>query len=185
VKNAALSSTLHNRLLIVAQLLALAALALGLNFLIQTTGGTLFLFASVAPLLMIVGIVILVAVGIGKYNASHHLFDVETYSPGEVIIREGEPGVCAYFIQAGEVEVVRKEQDQEKVIATLRNDEYFGEMALLSHEPRNATVRAVKETRVAALGKDNFVKLLGVLPQTKESVLETVQARAKHVVANQ
>ena len=185
MKNAALSSTWHNRLLIVAQLLALAALALGLNFLLRTTGGTLFLFASVAPLLMIIGIVILVAVGIGKYNASHHLFDVETYSPGEVIIRQGEPGLCAYFIQAGEVEVVRKEQDQEKVIATLGNDEYFGEMALLSDEPRNATVRAVKETRVAALGKDNFVKLLAVLPQTKESVLETVQARAKQVVANQ
>jgi hypothetical protein len=37
----------------------------------------------------------------------------------------------------------------------------------------------VKQTSVAALGKENFVKLLGVLPQTKESVLQTVQARAK------
>jgi hypothetical protein len=183
VKNAALSSSSHNRLLIAAQLLALAALALGLNFLVRTSGGTLFLFASVAPLLMIVGIAILVGVGISKYNASHHLFDVETYSPGEVIIRQGEPGLCAYFIQAGEVEVVRKDQDQDKVIAKLGNDEYFGEMALLSNEPRNATVRAVKETRVAALGKDNFVKLLGVLPQTKESVLQTVQARAKQQAA--
>ena len=44
---------------------------------------------------------------------------------------------------------------------------------------------ATKETRVAALGKDNFVKLLGVLPQTKESILHTVQARAKQVTANQ
>jgi CRP-like cAMP-binding protein len=52
-------------------------------------------------------------------------------------------------------------------------------MALLSNAPRNATVRAAKETRVAALGRDNFVKLLGVLPQTKESILRTVQARAK------
>jgi hypothetical protein len=183
MKNEVLSSTWNNRLLILAQLLALAALALGLNFLVRTSGGTLFLFASVAPLLMLVGIVILVAVGINKYNASHHLFDVETYKPGEVIIRQGDPGVCAYFIQAGEVEVLRKDHDQEKVIATLRNDEYFGEMALLSHEPRNATVRAVKETRVAALGKDNFVKLLSVLPQTKESVLQTVQARAKESAA--
>jgi CRP-like cAMP-binding protein len=56
-------------------------------------------------------------------------------------------------------------------------------MALLSNEPRNATVRAVKETRVAALGKENFVKLLGVLPQTRESVLQTVQARAKQQAA--
>lgn len=183
MKNVNLSSV-HSRLLLFAQLLALVALALGLNFLIRTTGGTLFLFASVAPLLVFAAIILLVGVAINKYRKSHQLFEVETYSPGEVIVRQGEPGQCAYFIQAGEVEVVRKEQDQEKVIATLRNDEYFGEMALLSNEPRNATIRALKETRVAALGKDNFVKLLAVLPETKESVLQTVQARAKQVVAN-
>ena len=74
---------------------------------------------------------------------------------------------------------LHREEGQDTVIATLGKDEYFGEMALLSNAPRNATVRAGKETRVAALGKDNFVKLLRVLPQTKESILQTVQARAK------
>ena len=69
------------------------------------------------------------------------------------------------------------------MVATLGKDEYFGEMALLSNAPRNATVRAEKETRVAALGKDNFIKLLGVLPQTKESILRTVQDRAKETAA--
>jgi hypothetical protein len=183
LKTRNLGSIWHSRLLLLAQLLALAGLALALNFLIRTSGGTLFLFASVGPILVIAAIVILVGVGISKYNASHRLFDVETYSPGDVIIRQGEPGVCAYFIQAGQVEVVRKDQDQEKIVATLGNDEYFGEMALLSNEPRNATVRALKETRVAALGKDNFVRLLAVLPQTKESVLQTVQARAKETAS--
>jgi len=177
VKNTAVSS--GKGLLITAQILALAALALGLNFLIQTSGGTLFLFASVGPLLVVLAIVILASVGIYKYNQSHHLFTVETYSPGEMIVRQGEPGLCAYFIQSGEVEVLRRDKDQDNVIAKLGKDEYFGEMALLSNEPRNASVRALKETRVAALGKDNFVKLLGVLPQTKESVLQTVQERAK------
>jgi hypothetical protein len=180
----ALNSTKTKWFLIGAQLLALTALALGLNFLIQTSGGTLFLFASVAPLLVIIAIVILAGVALYRYNARHHLFDVETYSSGEVIIREGDPGDCAYFIQEGQVEVVRQEQGQDRVIATLGKDEYFGEMALLSNAPRNATVRAAKETRVAALGKDNFIKLLGVLPETKESILHTVQARAKQVAAS-
>lgn len=179
------ASNSKGKLLIAAQVLALAALALGLNFLIRTTGGTLFLFASVAPLLMLAGIAILVTVGISEYSQRHRIFDVKTYAPGDVIIRQGEPGLCAYFIQSGEVQVIRSEHNQDQVVATLRNDEYFGEMALLSDEPRNATVRAVKETRVAALGKENFVKLLAVLPQTRESVLQTVQARAKQVAAGQ
>jgi hypothetical protein len=183
LKNAAVSSKTSAGLLIAAQLLALAVLGLALNFVLRTTGGTLFLFASVAPLLMLIGILFLIGVGVHKYNLSHHLFDVETYVPGAVIVRQGEPGACAYFIQDGEVEVIRNEQGQDRVIATLGKDEYFGEMALISDSPRNATVRAVKETRVAALGKDNFVKLLSVLPATKESILQTVQARAKQVAA--
>ena len=183
MKNAALSSTLTNRVLIVAQLLALTALGLGLNFLIRTSGGTLFLFASVAPLLVILAIILMAGVGIYRYNASHHLFDVETYAPGEIIVRQGEPGVCAYFIQEGQVSVLHNEQGLDKLIATLSKDDYFGEMALLSNAPRNATVRAEKETRVAALGKDNFIKLLGVLPQTKEGILQTVQERAKQQAA--
>jgi len=183
--NVAQSSKVMDRLLIAAQLLALVALVLGLNFLLQTSGGTLFLFASVAPLLVILAIALIVGVGVYKYKLSHHLFEVETYAPGEVIIRQGEPGVSAYFIQQGQVEVVRNEQGQDNVIATLAKDEYFGEMALLSSEPRNATVRAVTQTRVAALGKENFVKLLSVLPATKEGVLQTVQARAKQVGASQ
>ena len=55
---------------------------------------------------------------------------------------------------------MRSELGQDRVIATLGKDQYFGEMALLSNAPRNATVRALKETRVAALGKENFVRLL-------------------------
>ena len=88
MKNTALSSTFTNRLLIAAQLLALTALALGLNFLIRTTGGTLFLFASVAPVLVILAIVILAGVGIQRYNASHHLFEVESFFAG----RSDHPG---------------------------------------------------------------------------------------------
>jgi hypothetical protein len=184
LKNAALSSKGTDRLVIAAQLLALASLGLALNFLLDTSGGTLFLFASIGPLLVGLAIVILVSVGVYRYNRSHHLFDMETYSPGEVIIRQGEAGECAYFIQEGQVEVVRNEEGQDRVIATLEHDQYFGEMALLSNAPRNATVMAVKETRVAALGKENFVKLLSVLPATKNSVIHTVQARAKQVAGN-
>lgn len=183
MKNVAISSKIMGGLLIAAQLMALAALGLGLNFVLNTSGGTLFLFASVAPLLMIIGIILLIGVGVYKYNLSNRLFDVETYLPGSVIVRQGEPGSCAYFIQDGKVEVIRNEEGQDRVVAILNKDEYFGEMALISDSPRNATVRAVKETRVAALGKENFVKLLSVLPATKESILQTVQARAKQVAS--
>src|SRR5258708_38910663 len=98
-----MSATTTNRLLILAQLLALSTLLLGLNFLIQTTGGTLFLFASVAPLLALIGLIILVRVGMYKYSSRHHLFDVAVYSAGEAIILDGGTGDDADLIQQGEL----------------------------------------------------------------------------------
>lgn len=171
-------SRLVRPLIIAAQLLALLALALGLNFLIDTTGGTLFLFASVAPALVLLAIVILAGVAIYRYNTSHHLFDIENYGPGEIVFREGDPGECAYFIHSGEVEVLRKDQGEEKILARLGQDQYFGEMALLKNAPRNATIRAVTQTQVAVLGKRNFLTLLSVMPRAKEDILQTVKARA-------
>ena len=165
--------------LIAAQLLALLVLALALYFLIDTNGGSLSLFAMVAPVLMILGIALLAGVVIYRYNTSHHLFDIETYAPGEVVFLEGDPGACAYFIHSGEVEVIRQEDGREKVIATLGQNQYFGEMALIKNAPRNATVRAVVETQVAALGKKNFLTLLSVVPVVKEDILKTVQNRAR------
>jgi hypothetical protein len=172
------SSRTTQILLLAAQALALIALALGLNFLVNTTGGTLFLFSSLAPVLLIVAIAILAGVGIYRYNTSHHLFDIETYEPGDIVFREGDVGECAYFIHSGEVEVIREHQGHQQVIARLGKDQYFGEMALITDARRNATIRAASKLRVAALGKNNFLTLLSVLPATKEDILKTVQARA-------
>jgi CRP/FNR family cyclic AMP-dependent transcriptional regulator len=173
---------LTRRALIGAQVLTLIALLLGLNFLIDTTGGTLFLFASVAPVLVLISILIFAGVAYYRFRASHNLFEIETYRPGETIFEQGDAGDCAYFIHHGEVEVFRREDGQEKVVAKLSKDQYFGEMALLSNAPRNATIRAVADTQVAALGKSNFMRLLNVLPATKEDILKTVQYRAMQQV---
>ncbi len=160
--------------LVAAQLITLVSLILGLSFVIRTTGGSLFLFASVSPLLVLVSILLFAGVAIYRFRASHNLFEIETLKPGEIVFQQGDVGECAYFIHHGRVEVVK----DNAVIATLSKDQYFGEMALISSAPRNATIRAAEETQVAVLGKSNFLRLLNVLPATKEDILKTVQHRA-------
>ncbi len=170
-------------LLIIAQLLALASFGLGLLFLAHTTGGTLFLFASFSPLLVLTAIALLIGVAYYKFYKSHELFEVETYEPGDVIIRQGDPGDSAYFIHSGQVEVWREEDGRSKLLTTLGPDQYFGEMALISGELRTASIKAKQPTKVAVLGKKNFVTLLSVLPSTKDDVLKTVHDRAKQQMA--
>jgi hypothetical protein len=169
-------------LLIVAQVLVLLALGLGLQFIINTTGGTLFLFASVAPLLVTIAIAIAAGVVIYRFRKRHSLFSIETYEPGEIIFRQGESGDVAYFVQSGEVQVLEEEGGVEKPIGVLSEGQYFGEMALLSNAPRNATVRARTAAKLAVLGKGNFLTMLSVMPHIHEDIMKTVKERAmKHV----
>jgi putative ABC transport system ATP-binding protein len=74
------------------------------------------------------------------------------FSAGEIIIREGEPGEEFMLISEGEVEVIRAEHE----VARLGPGDFFGEVALISGEPRNATVVAVTEVDTYVLGKTDF-----------------------------
>ena len=167
-------SSLSRRLLIIAQVLALLALGLGLQFLWNTTGGTVFAFSTFAPVLTGIASLILIAILIYRFRKRHSLFDRETFDPGQEIFRQGDEGECAYFIRSGEVEVL---QDN-KVVAKLSSGQYFGEMALIRDAPRNATVRAVARTELAVLGKGNFLAMLNLIPATQEDIMKTVKERA-------
>ncbi|MGA7264517.1 MAG: ATP-binding cassette domain-containing protein [Stellaceae bacterium] len=74
------------------------------------------------------------------------------YAAGETIIREGEPGEEFFLISDGEVEVIRSDHE----VARLGPGDFFGEVALISGEPRNATVVAEGGVDTYALGKTDF-----------------------------
>jgi CRP-like cAMP-binding protein/Zn-dependent protease len=73
-------------------------------------------------------------------------------APGEAVITQGEPGDAFYVIGSGQADVVRDDE----VIATLGAGAYFGEVALLTDEPRNATVIAHTPSRVFRLDREGF-----------------------------
>jgi CRP-like cAMP-binding protein len=161
-----------------AQILTLAALALGMEFVLNTNGGTLFLFSSVGSGLVALSCAIVAVLAFVRFRRRHSLFQPSVFAPGEIVFSQGEAGDCMYFIQSGTVEVVRTEQGSESVVAVLSAGQYFGETALLTSQPRNATVRAQTAARLAALGKQNFLAMLKLMPSTREDVLKTVQERA-------
>jgi hypothetical protein len=81
------------------------------------------------------------------------------FEPGDVIIRQGDRGDCAYLIRSGEVEVVVREGDQQRQIATLKSGDCFGEIALLTDAPRTATVRCVTPVDLLVLPRAEFMSL--------------------------
>jgi CRP/FNR family transcriptional regulator, cyclic AMP receptor protein len=63
-----------------------------------------------------------------------------TYQPGELVFREGQTGAGMYLIAQGAVDVVMRMQDgSEALLVTLRDGQFFGELALLEEAPRSAS----------------------------------------------
>ena len=106
------------------------------------------------------------------------------YAAGEVIVRQGEPGGRFYVITDGEVDVVREEPDGSEIhLARLGPGRYFGEIALLRATRRTATVRAATDASVLALARRDFAALATHLPQFRETVSSSADARTADTAA--
>ena len=92
---------------------------------------------------------------------------------GAVIVREGEPGTRFYVIEDGEVEVNRGGRP----VATLGPGDYFGEIALLRHVPRTATVVAKTPVTLLALEREDFLEEVTGHPVVREVADVTVRER--------
>lgn len=100
------------------------------------------------------------------------------FPPGEVIFRQGDPGDFVYKIIDGQVEIVREDpQKEEAVLARLGAGEFFGEAALLSNAPRNATVRTLSAVNAVKIARDDFATLYAHLPDFHERIEAVAQRR--------
>lgn len=87
------------------------------------------------------------------------------FAERETIFREGSPGDSLYLILDGRVEIVSSDQapvavlSGEQTLLAQYEGDFFGEMSILDHERRAATVRAAEPTRVFRIERDAFYKL--------------------------
>jgi len=96
-----------------------------------------------------------------ELNTIADALETESYTQGTVIIKEGEPGDAFYIICEGEVRVTQKKNGLDVEVGHLQPSCYFGEIALLTDKPRAATVTALTTVKLAKLGVDRFVRVLG------------------------
>jgi len=80
----------------------------------------------------------------------------EKHGSGTVIVAQGDKGDKFYVIRRGVVDVRRTEGAQARLVQSLGEGAFFGEAALLTGEPRNATVIAREDTEVYTLNQGDF-----------------------------
>ena len=96
---------------------------------------------------------------------------------GEVVCLEGQPGYLFFVIASGEVSVEHGGQ----TVAKLHTGDHFGELALLDHGPRSATVRTLTDTQLYVLREPSLDALLNEMPALGHKLLEALAARLRQV----
>jgi CRP-like cAMP-binding protein len=94
------------------------------------------------------------------------------YQDHEFIIRQGEVGNCMFVIQSGQVEIFRSEGDREIVLRVAGPTEFFGEMAIVEHAPRSASVRALGQATVLTVDKRTFLRRVHEDPSLAYRIME-------------
>ncbi len=102
---------------------------------------------------------------------------VRVFAPDEPIVRQGQPGKSMFVVHKGSVKVQIKEESSLKILDTLREGDFFGEMGLLTGEPRTATVIAEEETQVLEIDNLCLKPILKENPELVESFSRIVEER--------
>ncbi len=100
-----------------------------------------------------------------------------TYQPGARIIKTGEPGQSMFVMSEGLVTVRIKTQESEVDVATLSPGDFFGEMSLLTGEPRSAAIVAVTDAVAFEIDKADIEPLLDSNPEAAEMLSLAVAER--------
>jgi len=101
------------------------------------------------------------------------------FEKGDVVFRQGDLGDSVYVIEQGECDVIKERDGSEELLATLKPGDYFGEMALLSDQSRNATIRARTAMDALIIPKGDFTKLTHSVPAFGEIFREIAKKRAE------
>jgi CRP-like cAMP-binding protein len=96
-------------------------------------------------------------------DISHRLKPVR-FRQTEFIVQEGQPGDEMYFIESGQVQVLKRHGAQTLLLAEMGAGDLFGEMALLTGKPRSATVVATTDVNLWAMGQSDFDELVTSYP---------------------
>lgn len=104
------------------------------------------------------------------------------FRKGEILLREGERGECAYIVESGSVEILVQREGQLAQIGTRGPGALIGEMAMVDDKPRTATVRALEDCDVLEITREDFARRVEGADPVLRMVLRIVTNRYRDMI---
>src|SRR5574342_1343961 len=106
---------------------------------------------------------------------------------GTVLFREGDPGREMFVIQAGRVDISKRVGGSEKILSTLGQGEFFGEMSILNNAPRSATATCADDSKLLVIDPKTFEAMVRGNAEIALRMIKKLAARlqeADHQIEN-
>ena len=100
-----------------------------------------------------------------------------TYAPAETVFEQDEIGQEAHIIMSGEAEVIVTTPTGPLTVATVKKNDFVGEIAILCDVPRTATIRAKSELTTLCISKDLFFRMITEFPQMAVEIMRVLAQR--------
>lgn len=88
----------------------------------------------------------------------------KTFTPGTLLVREGETGDAAYLVMSGKVEIFRAVDGKKFVINRVGPGAVIGEMAIIDNKPRMACAVAMEPTECVVITREAFAQAFNNAP---------------------
>ncbi|MBN1146267.1 MAG: cyclic nucleotide-binding domain-containing protein [Anaerolineales bacterium] len=108
-------------------------------------------------------------------------FSERICGPGEIVFQEGEAGDTMYLVWSGRVAIIKGSFDSPTILACKGAGEFIGEMAVIEHQPRSASVIALDKLRLLGLNREGFEHLLQETPMVGLGIMEMLSSRLRQV----
>lgn len=97
----------------------------------------------------------------------------------QVLIREGEHSNSMFWVQNGQLVVIKRKTNEDVTLGHIYSGELVGEISFLDGEARSATVKAVTETELIEIPRETFDNVFKQQPKWLESLVKTLAERLR------
>jgi len=172
----------QERLLILAGVLGIAGLATAAVYVVNSTPYTMVGFMAGGMTMVGLSAAIFGFVTLRDVRYRLASLSEQNFPAGEIICRQGDQPEFMVVISEGEVEFFAQEEGKEEIkIGKLGPADYFGDMAILSDTPYQATARAVTDVRGMIIHRHDFESIYNQLPDLRERVKKEQQRKTQMV----